>query len=130
MPDDTDGVMFRMADVARIRNTVNDYEHRVIDYPQSGGASTRTPFVWYWAKVSAGSSITAGTLTVPTTFLFDIWLPDYTSTSDPKPFVVSTDSAQLGLTGVNRSNGDLSAGSMLKVEFAYGEWTPYWVDCN
>lgn len=87
-----------------------------------GGAAVPPSNNWYWAKVSSGSSITAGTLDTPTTFTFDVWLPSTTSVGGA--FAVSADSTQLAVTGYNRSAMTASAGDMFKVEFANGEWTP------
>lgn len=93
-----------------------------------GGAAQNPNPTWYWAKVAA-TPITAGSLASPTTFTFNIWLPDPSSSSDPVPFIVATDSRFLGVTGVNRSVGTASTGTMIKVEYAFGEWSPKWEDC-
>lgn len=92
-----------------------------------GGEAHVRNATWYWAKTS--SSVTAGSLEVPTTFTFNIWVPDPDSEVDPVPFIVSPDSDLLSVTGVNRSAGTLASGAMIKVEFAYNEWTPKWIEC-
>jgi len=84
---------------------------------------------WYWAKVKIGSEITAGTLEAPTEFLFDIWFPDPDSTDDPRPFIVTDNDDLKSVTGVNRSSMEAAESILIKVEYAYGEWSPKWIDC-
>jgi hypothetical protein len=93
-----------------------------------GGASHRSGSTWYWAKTTSNVSI--GSLEIPTTFTFDIWLPNSTSGAYPKPFLAATDSGLTGLTGTNRCNFSTSTtGIIFKVEYAFGEWSPKWADC-
>lgn len=89
-------------------------------------ASSRGP-QWYWGKIA--TTMTAGTLAVPTSFTWNAWLPDPASTSNPVPFIVATESTLLGIPGVNRSSMTGVSGTMVKMEFASGEWSPAWVEC-
>jgi len=73
--------------------------------------------------------MTAGTLAVPTTTTVNVWLPDASSGANPKPFIVTTDTALLALTVVNRSSMTGSTGTMVKIEFDFGEWSIKWADC-
>lgn len=92
-----------------------------------GGAHNQSGTKWYWAKTS--SAVTTGTLETPSTFTYDIWLPDPGSSADPRPFVIASESELIGLTGVNRSTFTAVSGTVFKMEYAFGEWTPKWADC-
>lgn len=83
--------------------------------------------VWYWGKLT--SAVTAGTLAAPTTFTFDIWLPDLASTADPVAFAVSPNAADLGLTGVNRMGLVAASGTIVQVEINHSEYTLKGLDC-
>lgn len=89
-----------------------------------------SPYLWKYAKVSSGSAITTATLATGTNFLYDTWIRDPASVTSPPGFIVSPNSGDLGLPGVNRSKGTAAAGTMLKVEKGPGgEWSPKWEDC-
>lgn len=90
-------------------------------------AQTPAGTVWYWGKLT--SALTAGTLAAPTTFTFNIWLPDRTSTADPVPFAVSPAADDLGLTGVNRMSLIASSGTVIQVELNHAEYTLKGLDC-
>jgi hypothetical protein len=92
-----------------------------------GGGGHETGRTWYWAKTTG--SISAGTLASPTTVTFNVWLPDPSSSYTPRPFIVATDPDLLGMTAVNRSSMTGSSGVMIKVEYAFGEWSIRWADC-
>lgn len=129
MTDATQAVSWTLPDAQRIARAVGAVEHQLL--PITGTFIPRREYppqeTWYYVKLA--TDITAGSLSVPTTFTFDIWLPDTASMSDPKPFIVATDSSMLGVTGVNRSVGTATTGTMLKVEYGWGEWSPKWEDC-
>lgn len=85
--------------------------------------------VWYWAKLIANLDAPTDGMASPTTAGFDIWLPDGSSTP-PVTLIRSTDTNQQGLTVVNRFTGlSAASGTILQVEFAYGEWTIKGIDC-
>ncbi len=100
---------------------------RLLPQGEQSGAQQSRGREWFWAKTT--SSISIGTLSVPTTFTFSIWFPDPASMAAHPPFIVSPDARYVGLTGVNRSSMATANGAMIKVEYAYGEWTPMWIDC-
>lgn len=125
----TDGIQFTDDSAQRIDRVVNHVEHFILQTQVEPRRVAFTQSPWMYAKVSSGSSITAASLSSPTNFLYDLWVPDPASGATPVPFIVSPNSSDLGLTGVNRSTGTASAGKMLKVEFGYGEWSPKWEDC-
>ena len=97
------------------------------DQGDFGGGSHRSGSTWYWGKTTA--SMTAGTLAAPTSVTFNVWLPDPSSGASPRPFIVATESALLGMTAVNRSSMTGASGTMIKVEYAFGEWSIKWADC-
>lgn len=98
------------------------------DQGDFGGGSHRSGSTWYWCKTT--SNVSAGTLEIPTTFTYDIWLPDPSSSATPRPFIVASESSLKGLTGTNRSNFTTSStGIVFKMEYAFGEWSPKWADC-
>ena len=66
-----------------------------------------TPFKKNWAKIT--SLLSPGTLESPTTCTVDVWLPDPNSTSNPRPYVVATDNALLGMTVTNRGCYEIDA---------------------
>jgi len=129
MSGDNDPVMFNMRDARRIDRVVSAVEQsplplRTLPTPPAGTPAS----IRYWAKTT--TTVNSGTLEVPSTFLYDIWVRDPDDVSIPPAFIVSTDPAQLGLTGVNRSSfttDDLDI--PFKMEFIEDEWTPSWVDC-
>ena len=96
------------------------------DQGQYGGGGHAVSGRRYWGKVV--TPITSGAMGCPTTFTFDVWLPDPNSTADPIPFVVATDSTLRGVPGVNR-DADLTAaaGRLIKVEYNNAEWSVYWL---
>ena len=85
--------------------------------------------IWYWAKLTSNLLAPSNGMDSPTTATFDIWLPDGVSTP-PVVLARSTDTNQQGLTVVNRFTGlSASSGTVIQVEFAYGEWTLKGSDC-
>lgn len=66
-----------------------------------------TPFKRNWAKIT--SLLSPGTLEAPTTATVDVWLPDQSSSLSPKPYIVATDNALLGLTVTNRGCYEIDA---------------------
>lgn len=127
MPKPEGRVVFSNAaadDFKRIRKKVLGGQPGVGDY---GGGGHPTNGTWYWCKTA--SSVNSGTLEVPTTFTYNVWLPDPSSNAFPRPFIVATDSNLLGITGVNRSSFTTGSGTTFKMEYMFGEWTPKWVDC-
>lgn len=131
MSDDTEGMGLTRASIRRIDRVVNAVEHSpLLNQPQSFQPNAPQS-IWYYAKVAFGSTMTTASLEVPTTFLFDVWVPDPDSSADPIPFVITTDSDFVGLTGVNRSVMTADAGMMIKIHYGPGgEWSPFWVDCD
>lgn len=94
---------------------------------QAGGSHQRT-LRWYFAK--ATSSITPGTFESPTTFTFDVWLPDPSDTGAVPAFIQATDTDLQGLTGVNRTGASGSSDLRIKVEFAFGNWHLVNAECE
>ena len=82
---------------------------------------------WYWGKLA--TELTAGAMANPTTCEVDVWLPEVGNTDDPVVFAVAQDEDLLGLTVVNRSDMTGTVGTMVKIEYAFGEWSFKWVDC-
>jgi hypothetical protein len=118
--------MFTVPDAQRINRTVGAVEHQLMPIrPNIGTHKNLTPQTfWYWAKL--GGDLHAGTLESPTTFHFDVWVPDPTSMTNPKAFIVSPDSTLVGVAGTNRSPFTARSGTVIKVEYSYGEWSPKW----
>ncbi len=127
MSDDTEGLMLTRASIQRIDRVVNAVEHSPLLEQPYAVPPANPQSMWYWAKLVSGMA--AGSLTSPQTFTFDVWVPDDASGSTPPPFVVTTDSDFLGMTGTNRSEMYTTSGKMIKVEYAFGEWSPKWADC-
>jgi hypothetical protein len=84
---------------------------------------------WYWGKLA--TDLDAGSMTAPTTCEVDVWLPIPGNTDDPVQFAVATDSNLLGLTVVNRDSS-LSgvSGLACKIQYAFGEWSIFWIGCE
>lgn len=123
--------------MTKIRVPSNQFYQDVADLKQRYGKQTRPQprpnessggeRRWYWAKLT--SALTAGSLEAPTTFTFDVWLPDATSTDDPVPFVRTSNTAQRDMTGVNRFALEAVTGKTIQVEFNHNEYTLKGLDC-
>lgn len=80
----------------------------------------------YKIYAKSTGAIGAGSLSSPTAFTFNFWVPDISSGATPKPSIVSPDADLLGITGYNRDSTLSSSGAtLLRVEWnqEYGEWT-------
>ncbi|TXI90403.1 MAG: hypothetical protein E6Q40_00910 [Cupriavidus sp.] len=86
--------------------------------------------IWYWAKLTSALAAPSNGMTSPTTATFDLWVPDGVSTPPGVTLVRSTDTSQQGLTVYNRFTGlSASSGTIIQVEYAWGEWTLKGSDC-
>lgn len=125
MAQDYGYIGFADEDIPRIGRCVSAFEHQVIGPATQPRREPQNVSVWYRAKLA--SSMAAGSLEDPQEFTFNIWIPD--TGSAPVPFIVSPNSEDLGLSGVNRKNVTGNTGDSIEVEFNNGEWTLRDIDC-
>lgn len=112
-----------MKELGEIKRRVLGHNGAMGAQPGGSGASGQ----WYWAKNT--SAITAGTFESPTTFTFNVWLPNPADTDETPALIVSTDDVLLGVTGSNYMSVDAPIGTRLKMEFQFGTWNLKIADC-
>lgn len=84
--------------------------------------------LWYFGTLT--STLGFGSFSSPTTATVDMWLPDWTSGSNPPPLIVTTDTSMLGLTVVNPWKSLHGAiGDQCSIEQRYGFWFFKLKDC-
>lgn len=80
-------------------------------------------------KAKLATSMTAASLDSPNTTTVNVWLPDMSSGSSPRPYLVATDSIILGMTVTNTWNINADVGLQVRIAFEFGEWHIVGVDC-
>lgn len=113
-----------MADLGRMKRAT------IGNGPPQGpqdGSPHRDGHGWRWAKLA--SSMTAGTLESPTSTTVNFWVPNPADTAAHPAFIVSPDSALLGVSVSNRTDATGSTGLVVRVRFAYDEWTIVGANC-
>ncbi len=98
---------------------------------QEATATSRvTTGIWYWAKLTSTLAAPSDGMAGPTHATFDLWFPDGLTEPPGITLIRTTVTDQQGLTVYNRFTGlSGSTGTIIQVEFAWGEWTLKGSDC-
>lgn len=135
MSGDNEPVMLTMRDVRRIDRVVTAIEHSPLLSQSQPTVPVPPQTIWYWGKIATGSALVSGSLEAPTACAVNVWVPRdllgsaSVSAGAGSGFVMTNDATLLGLTVINRSSMSGPAGTMVKIEYAWGEWSIKWADC-
>lgn len=85
-------------------------------------------YQFHYAKLT--STLSAGSFSSPTTATVDVWVPDWSSGSTPKPLIITTDTNMQGLTVVNYWQSITGvSGTQCEIERKNGQWVIRGADC-